>query len=64
MIAWLQSITASIERIFGSRQKDLDRSRLVGMYLDQTNQPAGAGTRARSCREREDGKFAQARQRG
>ncbi len=64
MIGWFRKLISRFLGFFKSAPVDVvDRSRLVGMYLDQANQHTGAGTRARTCREREDGRFAQIRQR-
>ena len=63
MIHRLRTPIARIERLFGPKPRDADRSRLMGMYLDQTNQPISAGMLGVVRQERQDGKFAQNRQR-
>jgi hypothetical protein len=60
------SVRTLLGRFLGSlgpRGKPVDRSRLVGMYLSETNRPAGAGLRSLDSQERRNGKFAQNRQR-
>jgi hypothetical protein len=43
-----------------SKRAATDRSRLVGMYMSETNLPAAVGS---VNRERQNGKFSQRRQR-
>jgi hypothetical protein len=52
-----------IGSLFERKQDRLDRSRLMGMYLDQANRPTVTGMRGTANRERQDGKFAQNRRR-
>jgi hypothetical protein len=63
MIRFLHILVAQFERLFGPKPRGADRSRLMGMYLDQTNRPAAAGMLGAASQEREDGKFALNRRR-
>ena len=63
MIWWLRNSIAGIERLVKPKRETLNKSQLMGMYLDQANRPTGAGLRGSASRERQDGKFAQNRRR-
>lgn len=63
MIQYLRVAIARLEKVLKPKRKPLDRSSLMGMYLDQANQPTGSAVRGGGTRERQDGKFAQIRQR-
>ena len=63
MIQYLHGVIARLEKLFKPKRKPLDRSSLMGMYLDQTNQPTGSAIRGTGTRQRQDGKFAQIRRR-
>ena len=57
-------IVSGWRRLFKSPPATVDRSRLVGMYLSQANQPSDANGRGSGTRERQEGKFSQNRRRG
>jgi hypothetical protein len=61
MIRRLHTLIARIEGLIGPKRRGAERSRLMGMYLDQANRPTGAGMRGVTSQERQDGKFAQNR---
>ena len=63
MTRWLRTVLSHIARLFRPPQATVDRSRLVGMYLSQANQPPNLSARGAPTRERQDGKFAQNRRR-
>ena len=63
MIRRLHTLIARIERLFGPKHQGADRSRLMGMYLDQANRPISGGMRGVARQERQDGKFSQNRRR-
>ena len=63
MARWLRTILDQIERLFRPPRATVDRSRLVGMYLSQANQPPDPGARGVPTRERQNGKFSQNRRR-
>jgi hypothetical protein len=63
MIWWLRNSIAGIERLVKPKRDTLDKSRLMGMYLDQANRATGAALRGAASPERQDGKFAQNRRR-
>jgi hypothetical protein len=52
-----------IERLLSRKQDDVDRSKLLRMYLNQANQSAGGEIHRAASRVRQDGKFAQNRRR-
>ena len=60
----LNILIVRIVKLFGSKPRGADRSKLMGMYLDQANRPISAGMRGTARQERQDGKFAQNRRRG
>jgi hypothetical protein len=59
----LRKFLGQIAGLFRSPQATADRSRLMGMYLSQANQPSDVGARGAPTRERQDGKFSQNRRR-
>jgi hypothetical protein len=61
MIRHLYTLLAGIQALFASKHRGTDRSRLMGMYLDQANRTTGDGKRGAKSQERQDGKFAQKR---
>jgi hypothetical protein len=57
-------ILASLARsLFGRRQDALNRSKLVGLYLSQTNGKDGAASEFHARRERRNGKYSHNRER-
>jgi len=64
MNRWIRTIARRIERLLKPPPATVDRSRLVGMYLTQTNRPARARAPILDNRERQNGKFSQLRRRG
>ncbi len=64
MTRWLRTLFGQSTRLFQSPKATVDRSRLMGMYLSQANQPPEPGARGVPTRERQDGKFSQQRRRG
>ncbi len=63
MIRRLHNLVAWTERLFGPKLPATKPSTLIGIYLDQANQPIGARSRNAAAQERQDGKFAQNRNR-
>ncbi len=61
MIRRWGNFISRIGRLFRPKQEGANRSRLMGMYLDQANRASGSGLRGATSRERQDGKFAQNR---
>jgi hypothetical protein len=57
----LGTLITQIGRLFGPKHQGADQSRLMAMYLDQTNRPISAGTRGGASQQRQDGKFSQNR---
>ena len=64
MIQWIRVMAGRFARLFEGRPPELNRSRLVGMYLEQSNRQDRGGPLAGPTKERRDGKFAQKRRRG
>ena len=64
MIQWIRAMVRRFARLFEGRPPELSRSRLVGMYLEQSNRQDRSGALAGPTKERRDGKFAQNRRRG
>ncbi len=66
MKSWLYMIGRRIQRLLKPPQSSVDRSQLMGMYLNQANRPAHARARvpAHEVRQRQNGKFSQLRRRG
>jgi hypothetical protein len=63
MIRWLSRLFGQIAQAFRAPQATVDRSRLVGMYLTQANQPPEPGAHGTPTRERQEGKYSQRRRR-
>ncbi len=57
-------MAGGIGRLFQERKPELSRSRLVGLYLEQSNRQEHGGSQADKTQDRRDGKFAQKRRRG
>jgi hypothetical protein len=55
MIHHLRTRFAQIGRLLGSKVRTASQSRLMGMYLDQTNRPTGAGMRGGASQQRQGG---------
>jgi len=55
-------LTRTLSRVFGKNEKDLNRSKLVGLYLNQTNGRDGAAELAQT-RQRRNGKYSHNRER-
>ena len=64
MSHWLTKILGGWRGLFQPRQPTVDRSRLMGMYLSQANQPLDSSGRGSDTRARQEGKFSQNRRRG
>jgi hypothetical protein len=64
MNRWLRSIAHRIERLLKPPASSVDKSRLMGMYLTQTNRPVHARASLQDIRQRQNGKFSQLRRRG
>ena len=45
MIWWLRNSIAGIEKLVKPKRETLDKSRLMGMYLDQAYRPTGVELR-------------------
>jgi hypothetical protein len=54
---------ARLGRLFAKRGKDLDRSKLVGLYLAQANGQDGAASEYHLRRQRRNGKHTHTRER-
>ncbi len=59
----LAGLTRSLSRLFGRNEKDLNRSKLVGLYLNQTNGRDGASSDFNQTRQRRNGKYSHNRER-
>jgi hypothetical protein len=59
----LAGITRSLSRVFSRDEKQLSRSKLVGMYLNQANGRDGAASEAAQVRQRRNGKYSHNRER-
>ena len=59
----LAGLTRSFARVFGRSEKDLNRSKLVGLYLNQANGRDGAASEATQTRQRRNGKYSHNRER-
>jgi hypothetical protein len=59
----LAGISRSFSSFFGRRDKDLNRSKLVGLYLTQTNGKEGVATEFGQTRQRRNGKYSHNRER-
>jgi len=56
-------LARSLSRLFGRTEKDMNRSRLVGLYLNQANGRDGAAAEIHQTRQRRNGKFSHNRER-
>ncbi len=63
MTRWFRTLTGYLASWFRSPPPTANRSRLMGMYLSQSNSREGNHSLLRRNRERSDGKFAQNRRR-
>jgi hypothetical protein len=59
----LAGVTRKLSRLFGRDEKDLNRSRLVGLYLTQANGRDGAASESSQTRQRRNGKYSHSRER-
>jgi hypothetical protein len=59
----LAGFTRGISRLFGKRDQDLNRSKLVGLYLSQANGRDGAASEFSQSRQRRNGKYSHNRER-
>jgi hypothetical protein len=59
----LAGVARSISTLFGRKKDQLDRSKLVGMYLMQTNGREGAASEFSQIRQRRNGKYSHNRER-
>jgi hypothetical protein len=59
----LAGISRGISRVFGKREDDLNRSKLVGLYLNQANGRDGAASEFNQTRQRRNGKYSHNRER-
>jgi hypothetical protein len=60
---FLAGLTRNISRVFGRRDRNLSRSKLVGLYLSQANGRDGAASEATQTRQRRNGKYSHNRER-
>lgn len=56
-------LTKRIAGLFGPKKPDLSQSKLVGMYLNQTNSKDGYSSERQQSRQRRNGKHAHTRER-
>jgi len=63
MIPRLRTLFHRLVGLFRPLPGDASRSRLVGIYLSQTNGRDVSGSRGAAMQERQNGKFAQNRRR-
>ncbi len=59
MIRRWGNFISRIEKLFRPSPDRADRSRLMGIYLDQANRPTCTGMRGIASQERPDGRFVQ-----
>ena len=59
----LAGLARSISSLFGRRGDDLNRSKLVGLYLTQANGKESALSEFSQTRQRRNGKFSHNRER-
>ncbi len=67
MKSWLYTVARRIQRLLKPAPVSaVDRSQLMGMYLNQANRPAHARVKVpvQEVRQRQNGKFSQIRRRG
>jgi hypothetical protein len=60
----LASLSRTVSSLFGRRnRRNLSRSRLVGLYLNQANSREGAASEFSQARQRRNGKYSHNRER-
>ena len=59
----LAGLTRSLTRVFGRNEKERNRSKLVGLYLNQANGRDGAASESNQTRQRRNGKYSHNRER-
>ena len=59
----LAAFARSVSTMFGRKKDQLDRSKLVGMYLNQANGRDGAASEFSQTRQRRNGKYSHNRER-
>ncbi len=59
----LAGVARSISGIFGRKKDQLDRSKLVGLYMSQANGRDGAASEFSQTRQRRNGKYSHNRER-
>jgi hypothetical protein len=59
----LTGLTRSLSRLFAKSEKDLNRSKLVGLYLNQANGRDGVASELGQSRQRRNGKYSHNRER-
>lgn len=59
----LAKIARSVTGLFGRKEDELNRSKLVGLYLSQANGKDGAASEFHARRERRNGKYSHNRER-
>ncbi len=59
----IRKLVNTWHRMFSSPHEDLNRSRLVGMYLTRTNSKSSLSTEFQQTRQRRNGKFSINRER-
>lgn len=63
MKGFLRKLANTWRRMFGQPTEDVNRSRLVGMYLDRTNSKNSLSSEFQQTRQRRNGKFSINRER-
>jgi len=59
----IAGLARRLSRVFGRSEKDLNRSKLVGLYLNQANGREGAATEFSQTRQRRNGRYSHNRER-
>ncbi|HVK59795.1 MAG TPA: hypothetical protein VM735_13500 [Candidatus Kapabacteria bacterium] len=59
----LAGVARSVSSIFGRKENQLNRSKLVGLYLTQANGRDGAASEFNQTRQRRNGKYSHNRER-
>ena len=59
----LAGIARAFSSLFGRKERDLNRSKLVGLYLNQANGREGAASEYSQTRQRRNGKYSHNRER-
>jgi hypothetical protein len=59
----LAGVARSFSSIFGRKENQLNRSKLVGLYLTQANGRDGAASEFNQTRQRRNGKYSHNRER-